>query len=70
MRRRVADNQRAAHVLQSSRHDFAGGRAEMIDHDHQRAFIDHILVFIRQMSRPALLVANLHDGTSFEEQSG
>src|SRR6266496_2730347 len=66
----IADNHGAPVILQSSRKNFAGGRALAAGQDHQRSGISDAGVGVGRYPDTSIIIFCLNDRARFQEQTG
>ena len=66
----VADDERAAVILQGGGGDFRSGRAEAVDHHHERSVIKFRRVGIRIRLHPTIGIARHDNRAVLDEQAG
>ena len=66
----IADNHGAPVILQSSRKNFAGGRALAAGQDHQRSGISDAGVGVGRYPDTSIIIFCLNDRARFQKQTG
>ena len=70
VRGNVADDERAAVILQRGGGDLGGGRAETVDHHDERAVVKHGRIRVGVHGDLAVGIARQHDRAVLDEQAG